>query len=236
MERLDKIVSAALSVSRKQAAEIIKKGKISVDGKTIKSTKEKLDEKNAKLFFDGKRIYYNKYAYIMMNKPKGVICASDGKGENTVIDLLPDEMKRRGLFPAGRLDRDTTGFVLVTDDGELAHSILSPKKHIPKTYIAELDKPIDEKIISSFESGVELKDDMCLPAQLEALDETGTRVMIIIRQGMYHQIKRMFAAFEITVMQLKRIKMGALQLDNSLKSGECRYITEDELQLLFFDK
>lgn len=236
MERLDKIVSAALSVSRKQAAEIIKKGKISVDGKTIKSAKEKLDEKNAKLFFDGKRIYYNKYAYIMMNKPKGVICASDGKGEKTVIDLLPDEMKRRGLFPAGRLDRDTTGFVLVTDDGELAHSILSPKKHIPKTYIAELDKPIDEKIISSFESGVELKDDMCLPAQLEALDETGTRVMIIIRQGMYHQIKRMFAAFEITVMQLKRIKMGALRLDNSLKSGECRYITEDELQLLFFDK
>ena len=151
MERTDKIVATALQISRKDALTLIKKGRISANGKIIKDAKTKLDENSAELFFDDKRIYYNKYVYIMMNKPKGVISASNSKDEKTVIDILPDDMKRKNLFPAGRLDKDTTGFLLITDDGELAHSILSPKNHIPKTYIAKLDKPFDENIIKEFE-------------------------------------------------------------------------------------
>ena len=150
MERTDKIVATALQISRKDALALIKKGRISANGKIIKDAKTKLDENSAELFFDDKRIYYNKYVYIMMNKPKGVISASNSKDEKTVIDILPDDMKRKNLFPAGRLDKDTTGFLLITDDGELAHSILSPKNHIPKTYIAKLDKPFDENIIKEF--------------------------------------------------------------------------------------
>ena len=232
MERTDKIITTALQISRKDAVALIKKGRISADGKIIKDAKTKLDETNAELFFDNNRIYYNKYVYIMMNKPKGVISASDGKGEKTVIDILPEDMKRKNLFPAGRLDKDTTGFLLITDDGELAHSILSPKNHIPKTYIAKLDKPFDESIIKEFENGVEFKDEKCLPAKLEAVDGDFKIAKVVIKQGMYHQVKRMFSHFKITVLELKRIKMGALHLDENLKEGECKYLTNDEVLLL----
>lgn len=232
MERLDKIIATALQISRKDATLLIKQGKISADGVTIKDPKTKLDENNAELFSDNKRIYYNKYVYIMMNKPKGVISASDGKGERTVIDILPPDMKRKNLFPAGRLDKDTTGFMLITDDGELAHSILSPKNHIDKTYIAKLDKPFDINIIKGFEKGIEFKDAKCLPAHLEAVNGDYKTARVVIRQGMYHQIKRMFAHFSINVLELKRIKMGALDLDDNLEEGECRYLTKEEISFL----
>ena len=140
MERLDKIVATALQISRKDAISLIKSGRVNENGVALKDAKKKLDENTAELFLDENRIYYYKYVYIMMNKPKGIISASDGKGDKSVIDILPAEMKRKNLFPAGRLDKDTTGFMLITDDGEFAHSILSPKNHIPKTYIAKLDK------------------------------------------------------------------------------------------------
>lgn len=152
-----------------------------------------------------------------MNKPKGVISASNGKGEKTVVDILPPDMKRKNLFPAGRLDKDTTGFMLITDDGELAHSILSPKNHIPKTYIAKLDKPFNDEIIREFEKGIELKDAKCLGASLEPVDGDYQVGKVIIKQGMYHQIKRMFSHFSINVVELKRIKMGSLDLDENLK-------------------
>ena len=168
----------------------------------------------------------------MMNKPKGVISASDGKGDKSVIDILPAEMKRKNLFPAGRLDKDTTGFMLITDDGEFAHSILSPKNHIPKTYIAKLDKPFDETVVKEFESGVKLKDEKCMGAKLEAADGDFCTARVEIKQGMYHQIKRMFARFGLKVVELKRIKMGDLYLDESLKEGECRYISEKELSMI----
>ncbi len=229
MERLDKIIATSLQISRKDAITLIKKGRITANNKTIKDPKEKFDENSAELFCDNKRIYYNKYVYIMMNKPKGVISASNGKGEKTVIDILPNDMKRKNLFPAGRLDKDTTGFMLITDDGELAHSILSPKNHIPKTYIAKLDKPFDDEIIKEFEKGIEFKDAKCLPATLEAVGGDYQVAKVVIRQGMYHQIKRMFSHFSINVVELKRIKMGALDLDESLKYGECRYLTKEEI-------
>lgn len=235
MERLDKIVATALQISRKDAISFIKSGRVNENGVALKDAKKKLDENTAELFLDENRIYYYKYVYIMMNKPKGIISASDGKGDKSVIDILPAEMKRKNLFPAGRLDKDTTGFMLITDDGEFAHSILSPKNHIPKTYIAKLDKPFDETVVKEFESGVKLKDEKCMGAKLEAADGDFCTARVEIKQGMYHQIKRMFACFGLKVVELKRIKMGDLYLDESLKEGECRYISEKEL-LMISDK
>lgn len=232
MERLDKIVATALQISRKDAISLIKSGRVNENGVALKDTKKKLDENTAELFLDENRIYYYKYVYIMMNKPKGVISASDGKGDKSVIDILSAEMKRKNLFPAGRLDKDTTGFMLITDDGEFAHSILSPKNHIPKTYIAKLDKPFDETVVKEFESGVKLKDEKCMGAKLEAADGDFCTARVEIKQGMYHQIKRMFARFGLKVVELKRIKMGNLYLDESLKEGECRYISEKELSMI----
>lgn len=232
MERLDKIVATALQISRKDAISLIKSGRVNENGVAIKDAKKKLDENTAELFLDENRIYYYKYVYIMMNKPKGIISASDGKGDKSVIDILPAKMKRKNLFPAGRLDKDTTGFMLITDDGEFAHSILSPKNHIPKTYIAKLDKPFDETVVKEFESGVKLKDEKCMGAKLEAADGDFCTARVEIKQGMYHQIKRMFARFGLKVVELKRIKMGNLYLDESLKEGECRYISEKELSMI----
>lgn len=232
MERLDKIVATALQISRKDAISLIKSGRVNENGVALNDAKKKLDENTAELFLDENRIYYYKYVYIMMNKPKGIISASDGKGDKSVIDILPAEMKRKNLFPAGRLDKDTTGFMLITDDGEFAHSILSPKNHIPKTYIAKLDKPFDETVVKEFESGVKLKDEKCMGAKLEAADGDFCTARVEIKQGMYHQIKRMFACFGLKVVELKRIKMGNLYLDESLKEGECRYISEKELSMI----
>ncbi|MDD6728235.1 MAG: pseudouridine synthase [Eubacteriales bacterium] len=229
MERIDKIISVAENISRKEAGELIKCGAVSVNGSRVKSVKEKFNENNDLFCVNGKKVTYNKYVYIMMNKPKGVISASEGKNDRTVVDILPDDMKRKNLFPAGRLDKDTTGFMLITDDGDFAHKILSPKNHIPKTYIAELDKPFDDNLVKAFEKGVELKDDLCMPAKIETADGDRTKALVTIKQGMYHQIKRMFKKFGITVLELKRIKMGNLPLDLSLKEGECRYLSADEL-------
>lgn len=230
MERIDKIISVASGVSRADARALIKKGLVSVNGAVVKGIGFKADEKNDIICSRGEKLCYSKYVYIMMNKPKGVISASEGGKEKTVVDILPDSMKRKNLFPAGRLDKDTTGFVLITDDGDFAHKILSPKNHIPKTYIAQLDKPFDDTVASAFEQGVALKDDLCMPAKISAVDGDYTKALVIIKQGMYHQIKRMFGKFGITVTGLTRIKMGRLALDETLQPGGCRYITPDELE------
>lgn len=230
MERIDKIISAALNISRKEAAQLIRSGAAEVNGSIVKSVKQRFDEENDSFFCNGEKIEYNKFVYIMMNKPKGIISASEGRGDRTVIDILPADMKRRKLFPAGRLDKDTTGFMLITDDGDFSHRILSPKNHIPKTYIAHLDKPFDSELVAAFERGVELKEDLCMPAHIEAMNGDYTAAAVTIRQGMYHQIKRMFKKFGITVIDLKRIKMGGLALDCTLAEGECRYISASELK------
>ena len=182
-------------------------------------------------------IHLRRFVYIMMNKPEGVISSTDGRktSEKTVIDILPEDMKRKNLFPAGRLDKNTTGFVLITDDGEFAHKILSPRNHIPKTYIAKLDKPFDDEISDAFSNGITIGDDDCLPAVLEPVDGDYTLARVIIKQGMYHQIKRMFKKYSIEVIGLKRIKMGRLNLDESLAAGECRYIDEKELEMINSD-
>ncbi len=233
MQRLDKIISGANGISRNDARAVIRRGGVTVNGATVTDIGFKADENKDVLCVDGKRLDYNEHIYIMMNKPKGVISASSGKNHMTVTDLVPEEMKRRDLFPAGRLDKDTTGFILITDDGELAHNILSPKKHIEKTYIATLDKPINADIIEAFAEGFTLGDgSVCACSRLKAVGNDLKKAEVVLTQGMYHQVKRMFFKFGITVLELERVKMGALALDSSLESGECRLLTPDEVKLL----
>lgn len=227
-ERLDKILSRQLNITRARAKEVLRSGRVAVNDVTQQDGSTKCGDADA-ISVDGKLITVARYVYIMMNKPAGVISASDGKGEKTVVDLVPDNMQRRGLFPAGRLDRDTTGFVLITDDGGFAHNILSPVHHIPKTYIATLDKPVDDGMIADFEGGMTLNGRVLLEAGLEPVSHDGTVARVVLRQGLYHQVKRMFAKHGATVLQLHRTAMGGLELDDGLLPGECRYITADEI-------
>lgn len=231
MTRLDKILSTQLNISRTDAKQMIKKGRVSVNGIPAKSGDVKVADADI-VAVDGNKISYSRFVYIMMNKPKGVISASDGKGEKTVVDLVPSDMQRRGLFPAGRLDKDTTGFVLLTDDGEFAHSILAPSRHIDKTYVVTLDKPVTPEAVADFHSGMELNGERLLQADAEIISEDATVCRVVLRQGLYHQIKRMFKKHGLTVLELKRVKMGNLPLDDSLLPGECRYLSQKELDLI----
>ena len=231
MTRLDKILSTQLNISRTDAKQMIKKGRVNVNGIPAKSGDVKVADADI-VAVDGNEISYSRFVYIMMNKPKGVISASEGKGEKTVVDLVPSDMQRRGLFPAGRLDKDTTGFVLLTDDGEFAHSILAPSRHIDKTYVVTLDKPVTPEAVADFRSGMELNGERLLQADAEIISEDATVCRVVLRQGLYHQIKRMFKKHGLTVLELKRVKMGNLPLDDSLLPGECRYLSQKELDLI----
>lgn len=228
MDRIDKILARELNITRSEAKKILSKKRVTINGAVAKAD-SKADSTDT-IMLDGRELSNKKFVYIMMNKPKGVISASDGKNEKTVVDILPENMKRRGLFPAGRLDKDTTGFVLITDDGEFAHDILSPKKHIDKTYIATLDKPFDDKVVEDFRLGMELAGEKLLSADIEPVDNDFTKARVVLKQGLYHQVKRMFKKHGLTVLELDRIKMGELDLDPALKLGECRYLTEKELE------
>lgn len=228
MERIDKILSRELNIPRSEAKLLVKKGSVVVNGTVVKASDTKCSETDD-IIVNENSITSKKHVYIMMNKPKGVISASEGKGEKTVVDLVPEEMRRKNLFPAGRLDKDTTGFVLITDDGEFAHNILSPKKHINKTYIAKLDKPFDDAVKKDFENGMILNDEKLLEAEIDAVDEDYTVARVVLKQGLYHQVKRMFKKHGITVVKLDRIAMGNLNLDDGLAPGECRYITDIEI-------
>lgn len=229
MDRIDKIISRELNITRTQAKDLLKKGVVRVNENTVKAFDFKCDEKDS-ITVNSKPLSNNAFVYIMMNKPKGVISASDGKGEKTVVDLVPDNLKRKGLFPAGRLDKNTTGFVLLTDDGNFAHDILSPKKHINKTYIAKLDKPFDSAVEQDFKNGMTLNDEKLLCADIQPVNDDYTVAKVVLKQGLYHQVKRMFKKHGITVVELERIAMGDLPLDSNLKYGECRLLTADELK------
>ncbi len=231
MERLDKILASQGALSRKEVKEMIRKGRISLNGVVVKDSAVKVDENSDTVSVDGVEIMLKKHIYIMMNKPQGVVSASESDTDKTVVDLVPDELFRKGLFPAGRLDKDTTGFVLITDDGDFAHKILSPKNHIFKTYVAELEHELSIDDIKSLENGITLGDGTKLQGSkgeiIEGLDKPFVRIMIC--EGKYHQVKRMFAATGNRVLSLHREKMGDLYLDESLNPGECREITPEEL-------
>ncbi len=233
-ERLDKIISAQMNITRSNAVSLIRSGVVFVNGSKAKSGSDKLDGETDDIRVNGEKLNYSEFVYIMMNKPAGVVSASRGDKDITVVDILPEKYKRKNLFPAGRLDKDTVGFVLITDDGDFAHRILSPKNHITKTYIALLREPLNESDKERFKEGIVLKDGTeCLSAEVEPADlENPNYVRVKIREGKYHQIKRMFASLGNEVMYLKRTDMGNLHLDENLKEGECRYITEKELKLI----
>lgn len=230
MERLDKYLSLALGISRSDAKKMLKKQNVTLNSIRATDSDAKVNLECDTVKIDGKPVSYKKNIYIMVNKPKGVISASDDKKAKTVVDLVPEPLRRNGLFPAGRLDADTTGFVLVTDDGDFAHRILSPKNHVEKTYIAILEKTLDSDDIQRFSEGIELKDGtVCLEGKVRMICDCPPTAEVIIHEGKYHQVKRMFAALGNRVIELKRVKIGKLHLDESLKEGECREITENEL-------
>jgi len=229
--RLDKTIADALNLTRSEAKAKIKKQCVTVNGAVVTAPDYACAETDS-LTVDGVAVSAEQFVYIMLNKPQGVISASDGKGDRTVLDLLPDAMRRKGLFPAGRLDKDTTGFVLITNDGVLAHNLLSPSRHVDKTYIATLDKPVGDAVIADFENGMELHGERLLRASLRPLNQEKTVAEVILRQGLYHQVKRMFLKHGITVTALHRTAIGGVPLDETLPEGACRYLTESELLLL----
>ena len=236
-QRLDKLIASQGAYSRSEVKALVKARRVLVNGSAVSDSGFKADPDTDEIVVDGKKFGYSEFVYIMLNKPKGVVSASNSPKDKTVIDLLPDDMRRSGLFPAGRLDKDTTGFVLITDDGDFAHEILSPKNHVEKTYIAVLDRPVSKEKQAEFEKGVVLADGYeCLPAKIRELSDDGLTVEIKLKEGKYHQIKRMAAACDSHVNELERVAMGALELDRSLEQGECRYLSPEELALIKLEK
>lgn len=232
LQRLDKLIASQGRFSRREVQELIKNGAVKVNGITVRDRGAKSDDEKDIICVNGEQLDFQRFVYIMLNKPKGVVSATNDKNEKTVIDLVPKEFKGRNLFPAGRLDITTTGFVLVTDDGDFAHRILSPKNHIEKTYEARLDESVTEGQLEAVRNGIELKDGTkCLPTKVTVLaDGEKPLVEIKICEGKYHQIKRMFAAAGNGVIELKRTQMGGLTLDPNLKEGECRLLDAHEVQ------
>jgi 16S rRNA pseudouridine516 synthase len=232
--RVDKLISGMGFGSRKDISHWIKSGRITINGEKALSASQKIDIDLDQVKLDGERIVYQKYTYIMMNKPIGVVCSTDSKDTN-VIDILEGRYKYINLFPAGRLDKDTEGFVLLTNDGKMAHNILSPKKHVKKKYYVEIDGTLKDEEKSKIENKIVLEDgDQCLPCFIEILenDEHACKLFITIEEGKYHQIKRMFKAVSREVVYLKRISIGEIILDANLEKGEYRELNPEELRVL----
>ena len=230
MERIDKIIASQGLYSRSDVKYMVNRKRITIDGKIITSASQKADVDKNEILLDGKPFVVKKQIYLMLNKPKGYVSATEDKKQQTVLELVPAELKGRDLFPAGRLDKDTTGLMIITDDGMLAHNILSPKKHVQKIYRVELDIPVTEEMQKGFAEGVELNDGVCKDAKLVILGEKTAEVTL--REGRYHQIKRMFGCYGAKVVELHRLAMGELYLPDDLPEGECRELTEEDLQKL----
>lgn len=232
--RLDKFISSTTTLSRAEAKKIIKKG-ILINDKLIKSPDYKVDEINDQVIVDGKRLVYQKYVYIMMNKPKDTVSATEDAIEKTVVDILKEEDRIHKVFPVGRLDKDTEGLMLLTNDGELAHRLISPKKDVVKKYYVEVSGELKEEHLPIVEIGVILEDGYkCKPARLEILEssEDKSKANIYISEGKFHQVKRMMKTLRTTVTYLKRLSIGELLLDENLVLGEYRYLTNEELDKL----
>lgn len=230
MERIDKIIASQGQYSRKEVKALIAKDRVAVDGTPVKSSSDKADPAVMQITIDGKPLDFKRHVYLMLNKPQGYVSATEDRDHQTVLELVPEAYRGRDLFPAGRLDRDTTGLMIITDDGALAHNILAPKKHVPKLYRVELDIPVTEEMRERFLAGVVLNDGVCKAADLTKID---TRIALVtLREGRYHQIKRMFGSCGAAVVALKRLGMGKLYLPEDLAEGECRELTAEELALL----
>lgn len=232
VERLDKILAAQPGVSRSDAKRLIASGAVTVDGKTERSAKRQVDVERSAVAVNGVLAAFRRNRYLLLNKPLGYVSSTDDPDSPTVLELVPAELRARGLFPAGRLDKASEGMLVLTDDGAFAHRMLAPKRHVPKTYYVEVDRPVvDEALRAAFAKGVELGGgDRSSPAGLRILSPASAEVTI--HEGIYHQVRRMFQRHGATVTRLVRIRIGALPLDPALPPGGCRELTEEERELL----
>lgn len=230
--RIDKLISEMGIASRKEAARAARLGGVLVDGVAVKDLSVHIDPETQSVVYLGRRLEYRRYDYVMLNKPEGYVSATEDSSLPTVLELLSDELRARELFPVGRLDRDTVGLMILTNDGQLAHSLLSPKKHVEKKYRFGAKVPMKAGIESDFENGITLADGYeCKSAKIE-LDSDRMGGVITLTEGKYHQIKRMVAASDNRVIFLERISFGGIPLDSTLERGEWRYLTDEEIKLL----
>ena len=227
--RIDKYLSHSGFGTRKEVKKIIRSGFVTVNGVVIKNDDAKIDEISDVIMVDGEVVNYQKDVYLMMNKPAGYISATEDLHEPTVLDLFV-QYEGKDIFPVGRLDKDTEGFLLLSNDGDLAHRLLSPKHHVEKEYYVELDHDFDESFIPLIEEGISIGDEVCAPAKVCNVEKN--TLHLILTEGKFHQVKRMMVACDNEVTYLKRLRMGNLWLDESLESGEYRPLTEEELMLL----
>ena len=231
MERLDKVMAATGRWSRREVKDLVRQGRVLVDGRCASTSDEKVDPDAAEIRVDGEVISHEKYTYVMLHKPAGVLSATEDSRQATVLDLLPAAWRKKGLSPVGRLDKETEGLLLLTDDGELTHRLLSPKYHVDKLYYAQVEADLEESDIQAFAQGMTLGDGLvCLPAGLEILSKR--ECLVTLREGKFHQVKRMLASRGKPVVYLKRLAMGPLRLDESLEKGGYRRLTQEEVRLL----
>ena len=232
MMRLDKYLCETGFGTRSQVKDLLKKGQVMVNGEVVKKPELKINETTDQILCQGKKASYQKNIYLMLHKPAGVVSATEDNREKTVLDLVRPEDRKNGLFPVGRLDKDTEGLLLLTDDGELAHRLLSPKKHVDKTYYAKIDGQVTEEHVKQFREGLDIGDEKkTLPAVLTILlSGPVSEIEVTIHEGRFHQIKRMFEAVGCKVTYLKRLSIGSLVLDETLPPEEYRPLTEAELE------
>lgn len=234
LTRLDKFISERTEYTRSQIKQLAAKGSITVDGAVTKKSDTKIDPDTAVVAVCGAEVTSQKYSYILLNKPQGYVCSTNDNDGESVLNLIPPEMRKKNMFPAGRLDKDSVGALLITDDGELAHRMLSPKSHVPKIYIVKLDRPFQSNYIDLFKKGIVLGDgELCLPAKVKQAENTENMAFIEIFEGKYHQVKRMFAAVGNHVEKLMRVSVGGLVLPEKLGKGECMELLHKDVENLF---
>lgn len=234
MERLDKIIASQTIYSRKDVKLLVRQKRVLVNDQLINKSDIKINPDTDEIIIDGNLLTLKKNIYLILNKPKGYVSATEDANQPTVLELVPAEYSHRELFPAGRLDKDTTGLMIITDDGQFAHDILSPKKHVTKTYRVKIDTPMTNDMVDGFKNGVELIDGVCKGAKLEIIGEK--EGIVTLTEGRYHQIKRMFGCFKAKVEELERLSMGNLYLPSNLSQGSCRELTDEELQQIKSEK
>lgn len=232
MERLDKLLAGTGKWSRREVKALVRQGLVRVDGRLAASAEDKLDPAAAIITVAGETVALHRFTYVLLHKPAGVLTATEDRKQPTVLDLLPPELRRIGLAPVGRLDKDTEGLLLLTNDRELAHRLLSPKYHVDKRYLARVDGELSAADTEAFARGMTLGDGLeCLPAGLEVLP--GRVCIVTLREGKFHQVKRMLAARGAPVLYLKRLSMGPLTLDDSLAAGAYRLLRAEEILALY---
>ncbi len=234
MIRLDKFLSEAGPWSRKEIRGLVKRALVTVNGTAAKTADMKVDEQTAEVCVGGEKIPYRKFVYLMLNKPAGYLSATEDDRDPVVVELVPEQLKHFQPFPVGRLDKDTTGLLLLTNDGQFDHELMSPRKNLYKRYEALLDAPAEEADIGTFAAGMDLGDFTAKPARLEIDPANPAHVLIDIAEGKFHQVKRMCSSVGKNVLTLKRTAIGALPLDENLPEGQCRELTPDEMKLLGF--